>query len=134
MEEIIFVDSGAWFAAFVPNDAHHAAARRILEATQTPLVTSDYVLDETLTLYRARGEGERAASLAEAILDERICRLLWVDRSDVLQANAIFHGYSDKAWSFTDCVSYVLMQRHGIRRAFSFDDHFRQFGWATVVP
>ena len=42
--------------------------------------------------------------------------------------------YQDKGWSFTDCVSRVIMQRLDIRTAFAFDDHFRQFGTVTVVP
>jgi predicted nucleic acid-binding protein len=37
--------------------------------------------------------------------------------------------YSDQAISFTDCVSFVLMRREGIKRAFSFDKHFRYAGF-----
>jgi hypothetical protein len=36
--------------------------------------------------------------------------------------------------SFTDCVSYLVIQRRGIRTAFAFDEHSRQFGIVTVVP
>jgi predicted nucleic acid-binding protein len=34
---VIFVDTGAWFAAFVPNDVHHAAARGWLDNNTEPL-------------------------------------------------------------------------------------------------
>jgi uncharacterized protein len=43
---VIFVDTGAWFAAFVPNDADHVAADRWLSSNSEPLVTTDYILDE----------------------------------------------------------------------------------------
>ena len=46
----------------------------------------------------------------------------------------IFQQFRDKEWSFTDCTSYVAMQRLRIKSAFSFDHHFRQFGTVTVVP
>ncbi|MDT7605420.1 MAG: uncharacterized protein QOF61_3417 [Acidobacteriota bacterium] len=46
----------------------------------------------------------------------------------------IFRDYADKDWSFTDCASKALIERLGIKTAFAFDRHFRQFGSVTVVP
>lgn len=57
-----------------------------------------------------------------------------IEEQDFLQAWELFRRYDDKAWSFTDCTSRVIMERLGIQRAFAFDDHFRQFGTVTVVP
>jgi predicted nucleic acid-binding protein len=55
-------------------------------------------------------------------------------KADVEQAWVVFDRYRDKDWSFTDCVSFVMMQRLGITKAFAFDDDFRQFGTVTVSP
>jgi len=52
----------------------------------------------------------------------------------VAQAWQVFATYRDKGWSFTDCVSRVVIERLGIATAFAFDVHFRQFGTLTVVP
>ena len=65
---MIFVDTGAWFAAFVPNDPDHVAADAWLEANHKPLVTTDYVVDELLTLLKMRGEYQRTLSSAPASL------------------------------------------------------------------
>jgi predicted nucleic acid-binding protein len=46
---VIFVDTGAWFASIIPTDADHAAAARWLSQNNEPLLTTDYVVDETLT-------------------------------------------------------------------------------------
>jgi hypothetical protein len=46
----------------------------------------------------------------------------------------VYRRFADKQWSFTDCVSKVVMDRRGIRTAFAFDGHFRQFGTVTTVP
>jgi len=35
----------------------------------------------------------------------------------------------DKQWSFTDCVSYVVMKQNEIEEAFAFDHHFEQMGF-----
>jgi predicted nucleic acid-binding protein len=131
---VIFVDTGAWFAAFVPNDADHAAADAWLEANREPLVTTDYVIDELLTLMKMRGEFQRACRLGASLFAEEIAQVEWVQPDDIRQAWAIFQRYDDKGWSFTDCVSRVVMARLSIQQAFAFDEHFRQFGTVTVVP
>ncbi|ERT09640.1 hypothetical protein M595_0283 [Lyngbya aestuarii BL J] len=46
----------------------------------------------------------------------------------------MFSRFSDKEWSFTDCSSKVIIDKLKLTQAFSFDDHFRQFGSITVVP
>ena len=131
---MIFVDTGAWFAAFVPNDPDHRAADAWLAANTAPLVTTDYVIDELLTLCKMRGEYQRALRLGASLFAGEIARLVWVVPDDVQQDWTIFQRYQDKDWSFTDCVSRVIMQRLGIQTAFAFDEDFRQFGTVTVVP
>jgi len=131
---VIFVDTGAWFAAFVPNDPDHSAADSWLTQNREPLVTTDYVLDELLTLLKRRGEFERAIRLGQAILDGTIARFEWISPNDLNSAWDIFRRFRDKGWSFTDCTSRVVMERLTIPVAFSFDEHFRQFGNVAVVP
>jgi len=57
---MIFVDTGAWFASVVPADRDHATATRWLSQNTQPLLTTDYIIDETLTLLKARGQTLRA--------------------------------------------------------------------------
>ena len=44
---------------------------------------------------------------------------------------SLFLDRADKAWSFTDCTSFVLMENLGSRKALAFDANFRQAGFAT---
>jgi hypothetical protein len=71
--------------------------------------------------------------LGGRLLSKRFARLVWVTPEDVQKAWVLFQ-YRDKAWSFVDCVSFVLAQRLDIRDACAFDEHFRQFGTLTVHP
>jgi predicted nucleic acid-binding protein len=131
---MIFVDTGAFFAANVAQDADYVAARAFLAANQEPLVTTDYVVAELLTLLRARGQNRRAFVVGRQLLEERACHIEWVTETDVIEAWRVFQAYQDKQWSFVDCVSYAVIQRLAIQKAFAFDEHFRQFGSVTVVP
>ncbi len=40
-----------------------------------------------------------------------------------------FQRHHDKDYSLTDCISFVVMQKLGIRTAFAFDPHFVQAGF-----
>jgi uncharacterized protein len=131
---MIFVDSNAWFAVYSLRDGNHAIAAQAIQSFREPLVTTDYIVDETLTLLRARNENRRALAFGRQVIDNRFATIVAIDGQDFSHAWETFQGFQDKGWSFTDCTSFVVMQRLGIKQAFSFDDHFRQFGTVTVLP
>ena len=51
---MIFVDTGAWYALAVPSDTDHAQAKSFLYAIDEQLITTDYIVDELLTLLTVR--------------------------------------------------------------------------------
>lgn len=131
---MIFVDTSAWFAAVVPTDSDYPHAARWLAANSEQLLTTDYVIDETLTLLRARGERQRARVLGEKFFESSMTEVYFLTEDDIRQAWSVFHRYDDKSWSFTDCASKVVIEQMNISEAFAFDHHFRQFGSVRVVP
>lgn len=130
----IFVDTGAWFARFVPSDRDHPAARVWFEQNIFPLITTDYIVDELLTVLKIRGEFRRALEIGPSLFNGDVCDLELVTHDDIKNAWRVFSTYLDKGWSFTDCVSRVVMERLGVTTAVAFDEHFRQFGTVVVVP
>lgn len=50
---ITFVDTSGWYAHFSIDDANHAAAQNFVHASSRGLITTNYVIDETITLIRA---------------------------------------------------------------------------------
>jgi hypothetical protein len=131
---MIFVDTGAWYAGAVPDDDNYQMARQWLEGNAEPLLTTDYVVDETLTLLKMRGHAPLALDLGEALFAGELTDIVLITEDDIQQAWRVFQQFRDKAWSFTDCTSKVVMERLGVARAFTFDHHFRQFGSVDVVP
>lgn len=131
---MIFVDSGAWFASVIATDPDHAAATTWLAGNREKLLTTDYVLDETLTLLRARGQSHITVALGKALFAESLAVLHFCTKDEIHLAWEAFQQYSDKAWSFTDCCSKVVMEKLAIQKAFAFDQHFRQFATVSVLP
>lgn len=131
---MIYVDTGAWFARYVTDDVDHPAAKRWFANVPDRLITTDYVVDELLTLLKVRGYSQIAYSVGEPLMSGAVCELEFVQPADIHAALKTFSTFRDKNWSFTDCVSRVVMERLAIITAAAFDEHFRQFGTITVVP
>ena len=131
---MIFVDTGAWYASLVPTDPDHDRAVQWLAQNHSPLLTTDYVIDETLTLLRVRGERTRALALGAKFFHHGFAEIHKLTSADLRLAWQTFDQFDDKDWSFTDCTSKVVMEELNIGVAFAFDHHFRQFGSIQVVP
>jgi len=65
----------------------------------------------------------------------RDARIEVVPHSGELSAGAIrlYTDRSDKVWSVTDCLSFIVMDRRNIRDALTADRHFEQAGLRAVL-
>ncbi len=129
-----FVDTSGWFARFVKTDVNHGAARQWFQSNAEPLLTTDYMICETLTLLRARHEYQLAQDLGADLMAEADAQIYFLSPDDVRATWDIFRRFADKEWSFTDCSSKHVMEKLTVKTAFAFDHHFRQFGTVQVVP
>ena len=128
---MIFVDSGAFLARYAEGDQCHRAALHAwkrLERSSGALFTSSFVVDETLTLLGRRTYAF-AAARADALYASRVLTILRPDAADESAAVDLFRKFADQKVSFTDCVSFALMRRHRLKRAFTFDRHFAAAGF-----
>lgn len=136
------MDTGAWFASEVQDDERHLEARRFMKndlATNKygVLVTSDYVLDETLTLLRSRRGVKAALDFISKIRNSKSLQIVLIGKE--LFDNVIekwFSKFDDKKQldlSFTDCTSFSIMKDLSITDAFAFDAHFKRAGF-NVLP
>lgn len=51
---------------------------------------------------------------------------------DEAVAMSIISTHTDKTFSYADATSFAVMERLGIRKAFAFDPHVRQYGFQVV--
>lgn len=130
----IFVDTSAWYAVVISTDPNHHLARTWLAANKERLLTTDFVIDETLTLLRSRIAGSTAIEFGSQVLSSPDVDVIHVSREQFMEAWRVFRDFAETEWSFTDCTSKVVIEELRIERTFSFDRHFSQFGTVRVVP
>jgi hypothetical protein len=106
---VIFVDSGAWFAKFAQDDPDHLRVEDWFAANQEPLVTTDYYVDETLTLLVARRRAGAALLGGRQFFEQSIARLHFVTPDQIHRAWILFQGRHRSGWSFTDCTSKIVI-------------------------
>jgi uncharacterized protein len=131
-----FVDTSGFYALLVRGDSMHARAIALLKrAAQARgrFVTTDYILDESATLLKARGHGHLAEALFETVFTSAACRIEWIDPDSFAQTRRLFLKHQDQAWSFTDTFSFSIMRTLGLRDALTTDVHFRQAGFYPLL-
>ena len=132
---MIFIDTGALVARYITRDQYHVRANECwhkLERTRSELVTSNFVVDEALTLLARRATYAFAVERARSLYASRAMRIMRPTEADELDAISYFSKFADQTVSFTDCVSFALMKRRGIQEVFAFDRHFELAGFKCL--
>lgn len=132
-KSLVYVDTSGWYALVDKTDPDHRPAREWFEETETPLITSDYVFDETITLIRTSLGHQEAVKFGENLKESKVAQLISVSNGDKERAWEIFTKYDDQVFSFTDCVSFAQMERLGIEDAFALDEDFAIMG-CGILP
>ena len=134
----VFVDTSAFVALIDRADRNHSAAKRCLRRLahiRRPLVTSTYVIDETLTLIRMDLGHSTAVAFGNRLRETRWCQVIEVGEATHASAWGILVRYDDQLFSFTDCTSFALMRAADIDTAFTFDRRdFSAAGFAVIPP
>ena len=128
-----FGDTFYFLALLNPKDGAHVRAVALASRMTERLVTTTWVLTEL-------GDALAAPSNRPAFSE-----LLGLLRSDPdveivpETANLFDRGVDlytrrlDKAWSLTDCISFVVMTERGIVEALTGDHHFEQAGFRALL-
>ena len=130
----VFVDTSALLAVLDADDREHVRARRAWErlvAGGESLLSSSYVLVETSALAQ-----RRLGMDAVRALHEDVCPILaieWVDEAVHRAGVEAMLAQGRRRLSLVDCVSFEVMRRSGVVRAFCFDPHFTEAGFRDVA-
>lgn len=135
MLKTIFMDTWAFLALAHRQDSHHQIAAETYHSLRKQkylFYTTDYVVDELITLLFRRSSSHEAISFIEGlILGKEKGSLLVIQITTQRFSNAwgLRKKFHDKfRISFTDLTSMVVMNELNIRKIFTDDDHFSHVG------
>lgn len=130
MPRFLFVDTSGWLAAFSAAETEHDTVKEALEeaVTRRAVVTSDYIVDEALTLFQVRRGHARAMQFGETVWRRGGADVLEVDASIREAAWTLFSKFGDQGLSFTDCTTAALMRRQNLDDILTLDRRFDLFG------
>lgn len=130
----VFADTSALFALLVQDDSMHVRAKLNFEhfaQVNTSLLTSSYVLLETLTLLQRRVGLDALWGFNRKIFP--ILNIVWVDEAWHGRAVERLHSERNRGVSLTDCLSFEIMEARDIGTAFTFDRHFTERGFEIAA-
>ncbi len=130
---MIFIDTSALLALLDRDDAFHDAAATVLRGPggDSRILTHEYVLVEATAIAQRRLGLGAVRHLTDDLLP--LAEIAWVDERLHAEAREALLAAGRRGVSLVDWTSFIVMRRHGVRRAFTFDQDFAEEGF-EIVP
>ncbi|HVM50019.1 MAG TPA: PIN domain-containing protein [Candidatus Acidoferrum sp.] len=130
---MILLDTGNFIALFRPEDQLNQRAAAWSLYLSEPLLVTEYVLLECVNALSRPKERPATHALIQYARSEAGCELVHAS-SALFEAGLRLHNERpDMEWSLTNCISFVLMKEHSVRRALAYDHHLEQAGFEALL-
>lgn len=130
----IFVDTSVFLSVLSEDDSNNKIAAETLATlaeSGEQLITTNYILVETYALIQRRMGMNAVQDFQNKILPS--LTLVWINAEEHQQAIKQFLLENRRNLSFVDCSSFDAIQRLGIDKVFTLDNHFREQDF-EVIP
>jgi hypothetical protein len=133
---ICFVDTVCWLALLNQQDHLHEQADRLYKQLMKSgfiFVTTSAVLDETANALCSPSFKRSVIAFFHTIRKSQRIEIVFIDTRLWSKGWELYEERLDKAWSLTDCISFVVMQERTIHDALTRDRHFIQAGYQALL-
>jgi predicted nucleic acid-binding protein len=129
----VFADAFYFVGLLNRADQHHAKVVAAARQLRSDLLTTEWILAEF---------ADALAESASRRLVPQFIRDLEADpKVKIIRASAelfqrglrLYEARPDKAWSLTDCISFVVMEDEDVREALTGDEDFEQAGFKALL-
>ncbi len=132
----LFLDTGYVMARFNRRDQYHQVAGRLspLMANCRELWTTDAVLLEIAAAFSHPNQRDIAVRLWDQFHSSAVpYRVIECSGRMMQEAMTLYRSRTDKSWSLTDCLSFVVKKQEGLTAALTPDQHFPQAGFRALM-
>jgi predicted nucleic acid-binding protein len=128
----VFADTFFFLAILNPSDSAHKRAAELSRSLHTPRVTTSWVLTEVGDALASHNR-QAFLDLMQLLGKSPLMRVVEPSQELFTAGIGLYGMRSDKDWPLTDCISFVVMEREGIRDAMTGDRHFEQAGFIALL-
>lgn len=120
----IFADSNFFISLANPEDNLHSKANeysRAIEAKKSPIVISNFIFLEVVTIISQRQNRLAAVKAGEELQSNPQIKIVMIDKDLQKSSWEIFQELLRKNISFVDCSIVAIMEAEGIKSLLTFD-------------
>ena len=128
-----FADTFYYLAVLHKDDAAHERAMALSSRLTGPTITTAWVLSELADGLAAPETRAGFGRLLASLRADSRCIILPASQDLFERGVDLYLNRPDKAWTLTDCISFVVMKERGIQDALTGDHHFEQAGFTALL-
>jgi predicted nucleic acid-binding protein len=129
----VFADTFYFLALLNPRDAADSRAKAFTLSFQGEMITTAWVLIELADALSQPANRMKFIETFNRLQQHDQSRIVGPDLDLFEQGIKLFESRSDKEWSLTDCISFLVLAREGITEALTGDHHFEQAGFVALL-
>jgi uncharacterized protein len=130
---VVFADTFYYLAYLGERDSAHERAIRFSQTYSGWTVTTAWVLAELADALAAPETRSNCAAFINALYEDAAVQIVPPSAALFQRGLDLYAARTDKEWSLTDCLSFVVMDEHRVRDALTGDHHFEQAGFAALL-
>ncbi|MBI4690323.1 MAG: type II toxin-antitoxin system VapC family toxin [Nitrospirae bacterium] len=129
------MDTSYVLALFNTSDEFHSKAVELKYLTSTPntVITTEAVLLEIGNALSKQNLRQKCSDFIKGFYETENIQVIPITTALIKEGLEFFDKRHDKEWGLIDCISFVVMKKHGIRYALAADDHFIQAGFKALL-
>ncbi|NLF08841.1 MAG: type II toxin-antitoxin system VapC family toxin [Pirellulaceae bacterium] len=129
----VFADTSYYLALVNPRDQYHSAACRwTADFAGTSLTTSWVIVELANAMSSTDNRPFFLSLLRDLQTDDRV-KIVPPNNELFQRGLELYSRRSDKSWSLTDCISFLVMEERGVKEAATSDHHFTQAGFKALI-
>ena len=132
----VFLDASYAIAMVISRDQYHSQALTLsykLEELSISMVTTRGIMLEIGNALSRQRFRQEAVTLLDYFESDPNVEIVQITDPLYQRAMRLFRDRPDKDWGLTDCVSFIVMQDHGLTEALTSDNHFIQAGFRALL-
>ncbi|HPO16116.1 MAG TPA: PIN domain-containing protein [Candidatus Hydrogenedentes bacterium] len=129
----VFADTSFYVAMLNKADTFHARANDFASAYIGETITTEYVVVELGNWLSRSSARSQYHTLIKELYADPYTIIVPAEHAILNSGVELYAQRSDKYWSLTDCISFVVMSRFGLQDALTTDHHFHQAGFNLLL-